>query len=257
MKTPFIICLFFVSIVFYACGPHATEVGIPSKITLTGYGAAIDSSYYKVWNDSSWESFYQDTTINGKTYATILDAYGTEYFYDSSAYAGLQLSGYNAFIFDSSLAPPPDTMIVGKTYTMQTTFTYQGVAYVLTDQETAQGAFLVQVPIGTFNNCPTIVSNQTITASGQQPMPSDVEYWLAKGPSDIQQNLIDLSYTKQMSYGFVNGQFWGSHSSQENIDHVPSYSGTLKSRRLSETASSGYILDMHSFAPVILKGIIR
>ena len=257
MKSLLIICSVFISTVFCACGPHATEVGIPSSVTLDGFGESFDSTYYKVWNDSTWEEFYQDTTINGRTYTTILDAYGNEYFYDSSGYYGLRLYGYDAFMFDAPLPPPPDTMAVGKTYTLQTTFTYQDTGYVLTDEETARGAFLVQVPIGTFSNCPAIVSGETISSGGQTALTSDLEYWLAKGPSDIQHDLIDYGYTIQMARGMVNGVYWGPNGSSEQPWRVARYHGITSFRQSSAGRPEKSAAGIRSIAPMILRGIVR
>jgi hypothetical protein len=258
MRGIVVIFLFCSSFIFCSCGPHATEASIPSTITLDGYGAALDSSYYKVWNDSSWEEFYQDTTINGNTYTTILDSYGNEYFYDSSGYSGLMLYGNGAFMFDTPLPPPPDTMAVGKTYTLQTNFKYQDTSYVLTDEETARGAFLVQVPIGTFANCPAIVSSETIANGGQIDLSSDMEYWLAKGPSDIQRDLIDYGgFIQQMVRGMVNGKYWGANNSMEQPGIVNRYPGITILRQGTVMRLEKLPADIRSIAPTILKGIVR
>lgn len=257
MKQIVVIYLFFFSIMFCACSqPTSTAPTFSGTITLDGYGEALDSTYYKVWSDSSWEEFYQDTTINGVTYTTILDAYGNEYFYDSSGYSGLKLYGYDAFVFNAPLHSLPDTIVGNQTYALQTTFSYQGTSYTLTDDETLVDSSTVTVPFGTFTGCPGIQSNTAITSGGQIYLSSNSVYWLAKGPSDIEQESLDFGYTIFMVYGVVNGKGWGVNFSKENLGGVPSSAGMVTAPPRSGTSSDRSTFDMHSLAPMILKGII-
>jgi len=261
MKQTLVICLFVVSFGFDACNQQAapTQPAFSGTITLDGFGATYDSSYYKVWSDSSWEEFYNDTTINAKTYTAILDAYGNEYFYDSSGYSGVELPqifGENALIFDAPLPSIPDTMIGGRTYVLQTTFSFQGTSYGLVDDETLLDTSTVGVPFGTFTGCPTIESNTAITSGGVAIAGSNFIYWLARGPSDVEHQLLDLGYSIFMAYGVVNGEGWGVTLSKQYPSSVPSYAGNAMARK-SLRASPNRGPDIHSIAPLILKGVIR
>jgi len=263
MKRNFAICLIVVSATFCACNnqPVPTQPTFSGMVTLDGFGEAVDTSYYKVWSDSSWQEFYKDTTINSTTYGAILDAYGNEYFYDSSGlYAGFELPqiyGENAIIFDSPLPSIPDTMIGGETYALQTTFSFQSTSYGLVDDETLIDTSTIAVPFGTFAGCPGIESNTAITSGGAAFAGSDIIYWLAKGPSDIEQQLLDFGYSIFMTYGVVNGKGWGVTFSKQSQFGVPSYIGKALTIRHFNTSSNSSTPDIHSIAPMILRGIIH
>ena len=242
------------------CFAPATSLGRRSlpfqeRSVSDGYGETIDSTFYKVWSDGSWVEFYEDTTINGTIYTATLDAYGNEYFYDSLGYAGLQLYGYGPFIFDSPLPTLPDTVVGGLTYALQTTFHYQDSSYSIIDDETLLDTSTIGVPFGTFVACPGVESNTVITSGGVIYTESDVVYWLAKGPSDIAQDLLDFGYGIIMEYGVVNGQGWGVDSSMTHINGVPLSSLKGAAMPRSKMPSVRPTLDVCSLAPTILKGI--
>jgi hypothetical protein len=228
-------------------------------MTLDGYGEVLDSTFYRVWSDSSWETFYQDTTINGITYTAILDAYGNEYFYDSLGYSGFelpQLYGDSAIIFDSPLPSLPDTLVGRKTYALQTTFSFQGTSYSLINDETLIDSSTIILSFGTFGNCPGIESNQVIASGNVGIAGNDIVYWLARGPSEIEEDFIDFGYSIFMAYGVVNDRGWGITFPKESLSGVHPHTGTALNPKLSVTSSSQSTLDMHSIAPMILKGII-
>jgi hypothetical protein len=257
------ICLFCVSVEFYACNqPAPTQPSFSGRVSISGYGESLDSTYYKVWSDSSWEEFYQDTVINGNTYTTILDSYGNEYYYDSSGYAGFklpQLFGDIAVIFDSSLSSLPDTMVGGLNYLFRTTFSLQGINYGLIDQETLVDTSTVGVPFGTFTNCPGIQSSQAITSGGMVVAGNDVLYWLAKGPSDIERDFIDYGSAIVMAYGFVNGRSWGVGlmKGESGSQRYQLSQDTKHLQRGSSAGSKSSTFDIRVAAPLIFKGIIR
>ncbi|HUI29424.1 MAG TPA: hypothetical protein VLX91_04335 [Candidatus Acidoferrales bacterium] len=243
MKLLIIACSFCASVIVCSCirtGSGTTGPKIPQTIALDGYGEELDSTYYKVWSDSSWEEFYQDTTINGVTYTVLLDAYGEESLYDSAGYSGFILPqtifGDTVIIFDAPLPSLPDTMVSGQTYVLKTTFSFQGVSFVLEDDESFQGATAsINLPFGTFTNCPDLVSTQSITGGGETVAGGDLEYWLAKGPSDIQQNINlnnGYTYTIEMVYGVVNGQGWGVKYPKARLSYKAFSNGTVTGRRL-------------------------
>ncbi len=259
MKQIAIIYIFLFSVIFCACNQPTGNNGpsFTGKLVLDGYGETVDSTYHKVWSDSSWEEFYQDTTINGVTYITILDAYGTEYLYDSLGYSGLQLYGYDAFMFDAPLPSLPDTVVGGQTYALLTTFTYQGTKFNFIDDETLVDTSTITVPFGTFASCPGIQSNNAIVSGGQAYFSSNTVYWLARGPSEIAQDLSDLGYSIFMVYGVVNGKGWGVSFGKVNAGGVPPSVGLFAPSQRAATSSSRTILDMHSLAPIIARGIIH
>lgn len=137
------------------------------SFNFTGCGSTLDSTYYKVWSDSSWQAFDMDTTIGGTTYAVMVDNTGYLYFYGPNGYAGFRPYGGNLIMFDSTLASLPDTVVEGKTYNLKTTFTSQGTGYVLTDQEVLEDTGSVTVPFGTFSDCIHLKSTTTVSGGGQ------------------------------------------------------------------------------------------
>lgn len=260
MKRIVVMFSLFFSGMFCACNQSApTQPTFSGSMTLHGYGDVLDSSYYKVWSDSSWEAFYQDTTINGKTYVTILDAYGNEYFYDSLGYSGFelpQLYGDSTIIFDAPLPSLPDTLVGNKTYALQTTFSFQGTSYSLINDETLVDTSAITVLFGTFTNCPGIQSDQVIASGNMGIAGNDIVYWLAKGPSEIEQDFLDFGYSIFMVYGVVNDKGWGVSFPKGSLGGIHPHTGTVLNPKLSAKSSSQSTLDIHSIAPMILKGII-
>lgn len=258
MRTLVGICLVLSSIMLYSCNrtpaptSPAAKSQTPPSFSFTGYGSTLDSTYYKVWSDSSWQAFYMDTTIGGTTYAVLEDNTGYLYFYGPSGYDGFWPYGGNLIMFDSTLAPLPDTMVEGKTYTLKTTFTTQGIGYILTDQEVLEDTSSVTVPFGTFSDCLHLQSTASVSGGGQTQTQT-AQYWYAKGPSDVKQIYQSSGETILMAYGFVNGRYWGVSSGNELRllrpgDNVMS----------SESASrAGSLPDTHSFLRMVLKGAVR
>jgi len=255
--------LFIISVAFSACNqPAPTQSSFSGKVILDGYGETIDSSYYKVWSDSSWEEFYGDTSINGTTYTILLSSDSSEYIYDSSGnYFGFKLPhiyGENIIVFDSALASLPDTLIGNLTYVLQTTFSFQGAQYGLIDNETLVDSGTVGTPFGIFTNCPGIQSSQVIVTGGSVIAGSNVVYWLAKGPSVIEQDFYDsfygyYLYSITMSYGVVNGQTWNVGLSKSQLIH----SGKVASLQNSISVNKKSLPDIRSLASKILRGIRR
>ena len=251
---------------FYACNqnsaPTAPQQAIKDTLTMNGYGEAVDSSYYKVWSDSSWEAFGGDTTINGTTYSRIFDAYGDEYFYGlDGSYDGFWQYGWDLIIFNAPLPGIPDTMAGGVTYALTTTFSDQGTSYVLEDDETLFDTESVTVSFGTFNKCPVLNSVNTISSGGVVYAESNTDYWLAKGPSDIQRWYIDIYegvITQiQMAYGVVNGQAWGVTLPTKALKRMAAKPNSIMKPPSLASHSGKSKLDMRSLGPIILKGIIR
>ncbi len=243
--------------------PPPTAPGSPSSphsnsspsFSFIGYGVALDSTYYKVWSDSSWEEFYMDTTINGTQYSVLLDNTGYEYFYGPSGYDGFLPYGGSLVMFDSTLASLPDTMMEGKTYIMKTTFSIQGVGYVLTDQAILLDTGSVTVSFGTFNDCLYLQSTSTLSGGGQSQTQT-TQYWYAKGPSDIKRIYENTGVTIFMAYGVVNGMGWGTSISKELPGAIPlRESSAAPAISLTSTANSRP--SIMSIAPKIMKGLMR
>ncbi len=216
MKRSLYTSLIVLSVLLEACnaGPAPTApagLSIPKSravpMSVAGYGESLDSTYFKMWSDSSWDEFYMDTTLNGIPYSIILTSAGNENLYGPNGYSGFGQYGGSIILFDSALASLPDTMVGGTPYTTQTTFSYQGGTYVLVDQETLVDSVTVSVPIGTFTNCRILESVGAINGVLQYA----TYFWLAKGPSDIieEYNTVYGPYSIQMAYGEVNGQTLG------------------------------------------------
>ncbi len=257
MRTLIGVFLIVASVVLSSCNqtssPAATSPQFPNPglaVSLVGYGSTLDSSYYKVWSDSSWQKFYIDTTISGTTYSVLLDDAGNETIYGPDGYSGFGVNGGYVVLFDSALASPPDTMLEGTTYVSQTTFSYQGASYVLTDQETLLDTTTVTLPFGTFTDCRVLQSVGSINGSLQYVN----VYWLAKGPSDIVRQDY-TGYTIQMAYGVVNGQDWGITG--RALPEIAANQVPAAARPAFPTTTNRAAPDIRSLAPMILKGIVR
>jgi hypothetical protein len=252
-------CLLFLAVFFAACNSTpsptapATPNGPPVVFSIADYGESIDSTFFKVWSDSSWDEFYMDTTVNGTRYTILLDNYGNESIYGPGGYSGFGSYGGSIILFDSALAAVPDSLEEGTPYVSQTTFSYQGGQYVLTNYLTLVDTGTVSVPFGTFTDCRLLQSIDVINGVLQNAM----VYGLAKGPSDIlrQYNSAYGTYSILMAYGVVNGERWGVSGSgalKKALPPLRKEGGTLP-RRAPQTAQG--VKDIRSLAPIILKGM--
>ncbi len=223
----------------------------PSSFAFTGYGEVLDSTYYKVWSDSSWEEFYMDTTINGTEYRVLLDNTGYEYFYGPNGYDGIWPYGGSLILFDSTLASLPDTMVEGKSYTIKTTFSTQGIGYTLTDQVVLLDTGSVMVSFGTFYDCLHLQSTTAVSGGGQSQTQT-TQYWYAKGPSDIKRIYESTGATVLMAYGVVNGVGWGTSAGKELPGIVP-----LIKSSAGPASENNPLFSMMSMAPQIMKGLLR
>lgn len=187
-------------------GPSGSNTG--KTIAMDGYGSYIDPGYYKVWSDSSWEEFGRIVSIDSTTYATILDNTGYEYYYSQEGYAGFSSGGGSPVFFDTPVPSLPDTLTFGKTYTQQATFSANGIKYTMKMQQTLEDTGTVTVSFGTFNGCLWFKSKTTISGGGEDET-STSEYWMAKGPSELKRKSSSGAIAL-MTYGYVNGQSWGS-----------------------------------------------
>ena len=209
-----------------------TEVApVQKPITLNGYGVTLDSSYYVLWSDSSWEKFNGIVNINGATYTATIDNDSEEYFYNASGYCGFKPEGEIVTIFDKPLPTLPDTIVIGQTYQVSTTFFYQGYNYSLTDNDTFTDTVTVSVPVGIFNDCVWFTGTTTISVQNQ-PQVSNIQFWLANGPGTIKETLSS-GVTIVLLRGVVNGKEWGmsvakTQSSSYRTSSIPFMQKLLK-----------------------------
>ncbi len=225
----------------------------PVVVSLKGYGEALDSTYYKVWSDSSWESFEKDTTVNGTNYTVIVDNTGFENVYGPNGYAGFGQYGSPIIMFDSTLASLPDSMVEGKTYDDTTTFSDQGFGYVLAEETVVKDTGAVTVPFGTFSDCVHMQSVTSISGAGQSQSQTD-QYWYAQGPSDIKR-ILNTGQTILMAYGFVNGRAWSPSAAGQSPRLNPEVplAGT---QRVFRSAQESPSLNMRRIDHGILRGVI-
>lgn len=208
------ISLFITTLIFTSCNKSddnpTTPTPSPEKkfMTMYPYQFIIDSSYYKVWSDSSWEKFNRITNINGRIYVSIINSSGNEYFYDAIGYAGFKPVGESIIIFDKSLAVLPDTVFFNQTYTGKSSFFYKGYNYSIQMDYTLLDTVSISVPIGVFSPCLWFKSTVTVSASGQSQS-NNSQFWLAKGPSSIKETSLNTGTTIVMVRGVVNGKGWG------------------------------------------------
>lgn len=196
-----------------------------------------------------------DTTIGGTTYAVLEDNTGYLYFYGPNGYDGFWPYGGNLIMFDSTLASLPDTMVEGKTYTIKTTFSAQGIGYVLTDQEVLEDTGSVTIPFGTFTDCLHLQSTTSVSGGGQTQSQT-TQYWYAKGPSDIKRTYQSTGQTILMAYGFVNGRYWGATSAKELPGLKPG-NRAMSSENAYRAAPAGSFSDTQPMLSMVLKGVMR
>jgi hypothetical protein len=201
-------------ILIASCSKSDNSVNVPGILTpqiktvpSKNYILHLDSTYYKMWSDSSWEKFNGITIINGKSYIKVLNSDGTEYYYTALGYAGVQSSGDSLILFDKELTSLPDTLEIGKTYDLSTTFYYRGYNYTFNSEETLSDTVSIAAPFGVVNSCLWLLIKTTITAGGL----SQVGYsqtWLAPNIYAIKKTLTS-GQTVIMVKGVVNGNGWG------------------------------------------------
>jgi hypothetical protein len=177
------------------------------NIDVAGYSSSLDSDYYAVWSDSSWEKFNRIITISGVTYITMINNTGDEYYYSAAGYAGFIPAGESLILFDKPIPGIPDTMVSNTVYTSGTAFYYQGNNFSVQNENTLLDTVNVSIPLGNFNCCIYMKSKSTITASSQSQTQSSY-WWAAKGPSTIKQTL-NSSITIVLVRGIINGEGWG------------------------------------------------
>jgi len=199
------------ALLFIACSKNGspTSPKNPSNmIILNGYSVAYDSAYYEVWSDSSWEAYYQDTVLNGRSYIAILSSGGDIYYYGTAGYSGFLPYGGSLILFDKPIASLPDTLELQKKYNTSTTFTYGGYGYTLSYQWTLRDTVSVGVPFGVFDPCLWFTVVSQLSSGGQTVSADSDQSWSAKGPGTIKQ-VLDSAYTIVMVRGVVNGKGWG------------------------------------------------
>ncbi len=199
-------------IVFLSCSKEETTAPTPGppppkKISTRGYGAVLDSSYYKIWSDSSWEKFNRFVTINKTLYATTVDNNRDEYYFSEKGYAGVKPYNEPLLLFDSIPAPLPETLIVKETYRRRTTYTYKGNNYTIVTDQILLDTTTVTVGFGTFSTCLWFKTINKVSVNGYL-QESDSRTWLAKGPASIQyESHFEVRF--KMVRGRVNYQGWG------------------------------------------------
>lgn len=203
------VCFFVLSLICLSCNKEETPESPPQQRTLllSGYGSSIDSSYYKVWSDSTWEKFNRLVTIDSVTYTTVVTDDGSEYYYSVLGYAGFQIAGEPLIMFDRPLPSLPDTVVFGQRYTRTTTFFLDGYVFTMKVEQYLQDTVSLSVPFGTFNACLWFNSTTSVSVDGLKKVYS-AQFWVAKGPADIKQTLTS-GQTIIMVRGRVNRQGWG------------------------------------------------
>jgi hypothetical protein len=177
------------------------------KIRVSGYGLSIDSFYFTIWSDSSWEEYNKTISIGGITYTTVINNSGDEYYYSAIGYAGWKPKGESLILFDEPLPILPDTMECNKVYLRNTTFFYQGYNYSIQYEHTLFDTVNVSIPLGIFNCCLYMKTKATVTVSTQSQTQTSY-WWAAKGPATIKQTL-NSGNTIVLVRGVINGQGWG------------------------------------------------
>ncbi|MBI5214702.1 MAG: hypothetical protein HY960_03010 [Ignavibacteriae bacterium] len=212
MKTivPYLTTIVF--LLFISCSEDEQPSGPPpppppKKISVRGYGALLESSYYKIWSDSSWEKFNRLITVNRVLYATTIDNHQNEFYYSEFGYAGVKPKGQPLLLFDSIPAPLPETLIAMETYRRRTTYTYGGNNYTVVTDQILLDTATVTVSFGTFSSCLWFKTINRVAVNGYL-QETDSRTWLAKGPSSIQyESHVEERF--KMVRGRVNGQGWG------------------------------------------------
>jgi len=210
MRAFFFFCFLAPSLFFSNCkkdnAPTSSEPA-PKIISTAGYGSYIDSLYYKMWSDSTWEKFGHVIVVNNLTYITTINNAGDEYYYGINGCSGFKPKGENLIIFDRPMYPLRDTIVFNDVYTRVTFFTYQGYRFTMQYYYTLLDTVSVSVPFGLFNPCLWFKGKSTLSA-GSESESNSTEFWMVKGPSTIRETESD-GFTIEMVRGIVNGQGWG------------------------------------------------
>jgi hypothetical protein len=210
MKITLLFLLISVSLFLFSCkksdNPVSPDPPVKTFI-MSGYGTLIDSNYFKIWSDSSWEKYNRYVSINGNYYITLINNTGDEYYYSTIGYSGFKSNGQSLIMFDKPITGLPDTVSFNQTYSRSTTFYYQGYNYTFNMEYTLLDTTSVYTSFANFNSCLHTRSKGTISVSTQTDVQTSYS-WIAKGPSDIKQTLNSGS-TISMARGIVNGKGWG------------------------------------------------
>jgi hypothetical protein len=200
------------SVLFVSCSKGESPVKPPEEpairlLYLGPYGTILDSSYYKLFSDGSWEQFHRVLTLNGRTYVTELNSDSNEYYYDVAGYAGFKPKGDSLILFNSSLPGLPDTIEFGKAYTRSTSFIFQGYVFTMNQEQTLVDTPGIAVPFGVFTGCAHFRATVTLQAGGQSDATSS-QFWVGRGPGTLQ-TMTSGGVVVQMVKGRVNGRGWG------------------------------------------------
>jgi hypothetical protein len=195
---------------FTACHKSDDSPTNPSALqkmlSLTAYGSSLDTSYFKVWSDSSWEKYSKVRNVNGIDYLVTVTSAGNTYYYGKSGYAGLQPSGMSLILFDTPLQLP-STIPFKQSIKIQTTFYADSYNYTLVYDYYLNDTVNVSVPFGSFTGCAWFTVNMTLSAGGQSQSQSTDTY-MAVGPSTIK-TVSSNGSAVVMVRGNVNGRSWG------------------------------------------------
>jgi hypothetical protein len=221
MKIMFHLLLLIAPFLFLSCknaNSPDDDKNDKNTISIDGYGSSLGNSYYKLWSDDSWEQYNGIITINSETYLSLITNTGNEYYYSAAGYAGFKPYGESLILFNTPIGSLPDKLSFNQKYIRETIFSYQGYNYTMKIEEVLMDTVTLSVPCGTFNSCLWFKSTSTLTSIGQ-PEVSKEQFWLAIGPSDIQE-ISNSGVTKQMVSGTVNGQDW-DESNLNELPYVP------------------------------------
>jgi hypothetical protein len=217
MKQRIAVSAILISFLSVACpkseGPISPQVATAVPFELTGFGATIDSAYYKVWSDSSWESFHARVDVNGIVCTVVRTSSNAYYYYSIAGYAGFSPQGSDLIMFDTPMGPLPETVYFGKKISRSTTFSYQGYNFAMTTEHTLLDTVSVTLGFGSFHGCPHFGYSSILSGAGQSET-SRMETWEAAGPGNIKQLKLSAPYytsgvTTTMVRGRVNGKGWG------------------------------------------------
>ncbi len=190
--------------------PTAPPPPPPSKpkFNLLPYYESLDSGYFKVWSDSSWERYSGNVTLSGIAYLVTENSSGTKYYYSSGGYAGFTATNGDLIIFNHPVAPLPQYLVFDSTSHRSTTFYYAGYTVTFSyDNRLIDTTVSVSLPFGVFTPCISIASKGVISAGGSEQAVTSTGS-LARNLGGVRSISSD-GFTIILVRGRVGGHDWG------------------------------------------------
>jgi len=154
--------------------PVTPEIPVVRKVYLPLYGERNDSTYIKVFSDSSWIKYGGWRTVNGNSYLSIVDRNNYHNYYNVFGnFSGYDLTNHTPIIFQTPLPFLSDSLVIGQEYKRNTSFLYQGYTISLLYTDTVVDTVSITIPLGRFSNCLKFRTKTEVWYSGNYQSATD------------------------------------------------------------------------------------